>query len=65
MKESVGFGMNKTPTQIKPGMTAKMSEGYDEFPPHAEDSTVTALLSRIRLVRMAAAARMTAGAEAR
>lgn len=42
MKESPEFGMNKTPTQLHPIMTKSMTEGYNEFPAHAEDSSVEA-----------------------
>jgi bacterioferritin (cytochrome b1) len=42
MKESVQFGMNKTPAQMKPKMTADMVDGYNEFPAVSEDISVNA-----------------------
>jgi hypothetical protein len=40
MKDAAEFGMNKTPTQLSPVMTQAMIDGYDEFPPHAEETAM-------------------------
>jgi bacterioferritin (cytochrome b1) len=46
MKDAAEFGMNKTPTQLNPAMTQAMMEGYEEFPPHAEDTAMDAFTMR-------------------
>lgn len=46
MKDAAEFGMNKTPTQLHPVMTQAMIEGYEEFPPHAEDTACDAFMMR-------------------
>lgn len=51
MKDSVEFGANKTPTQTKPSRTAKMEEGYEEFPVQAEDTSTDAFDLRSRYIR--------------
>jgi rubrerythrin len=51
MKEAAEFGLNKTPTQLHPVMTQSMIEGYDEFPPHAEDTAMDAFAMRKSYIR--------------
>jgi hypothetical protein len=46
MKDSTEFGLNKTPAQLNPAMTQTMLEGYEEFPPHAEDMSMDAFTMR-------------------
>ncbi|MGZ4967985.1 MAG: hypothetical protein ACXV8O_00225 [Methylobacter sp.] len=53
MKEAAEFGLNRTPTQLHPGMTQSMVEGYDEFPIHAEEISVDAFTLRKNYIRNA------------
>jgi rubrerythrin len=46
MKDAAEFGMNKTPAQLHPVMTQAMIEGYEEFPPHAENTKCDAFTMR-------------------
>ncbi|MGZ8189294.1 MAG: hypothetical protein ACXWTN_11080 [Methylosarcina sp.] len=46
MKDTAEFGMNKTPTQLHPVMTQAMIDGYEEFPPHAEEMVINAFTMR-------------------
>lgn len=39
MKDSSQFGMNKTPSTIRPNKTAKMVKGNEEFPAQNEDTS--------------------------
>lgn len=51
MKESVSFGMNKTPTQLHPAMTEEMAEGYKEFPPTPQATEADVLSLRESYIR--------------
>ncbi|WP_333876919.1 ferritin-like domain-containing protein [Methylobacter sp.] len=51
MKDAAEFGLNKTPTQLHPVMTQSMVDGYEEFPPHAEDIAIDAFTMRKKYIQ--------------